>query len=191
MHDDTADVLLEEMNHRFFNSLQTICSASNAFLTDLGTQRDQVVQRFQERIASLAAIHRLLARADEADGGELPSAFGSLCFELATSFDVDPRSLVVRVSPVRLGTARLRLLLMLAAELVLNALKHGLVDVDHRAWVELEPLSDGASRLRVINQTPREAPSGRPFVALRLAAALGGTMSVSWKNGCAVEVVFA
>lgn len=188
--DDATDVLMAEMSHRFCNSLQIICSASNALLSNADDLRSDLVEQFQQRIASLAVVHRILAYPGQCDGTKLIEQCRRLCDALVASQGCPAPTVSLRAMPISLSAGQQRLMLMLLSELVLNALKHGIIDAAHGLRVRIEILTPDHVRVRVRNFVGHERDCFRPGMACRLAAMLGGVLAIRSGSNCEVEVTF-
>ena len=176
-----ADLVLEELNHRFLNSLQIIATLAAVSPRDgpVAPAIGAKLTRLRGTIGALGRLHRLLARPAPPfeDGcieacGALTEAFGR-CVSLTVDVEDEPDD-----------PALSRGMLLLLTELVTNALKHGRGERlglavslarERRGW-----------RLRVESDAPGRP--GRPKVATALAEWLGGELSVVTDAGFAVSV---
>lgn len=177
----SADLVLEELNHRFLNSLQIIATLAAVSPRDgpVAPAVGAKLSRLVGAIGALGQLHRLLARpAPPFEDGcaevcaALTEAFGR---RVLLSMEVEDAPEDPRLS---------RGLLLLLTELVTNALKHGRGEV-LRLSVSLSRESRGW-RLRVASDAPGQP--GRPRVATALAEWLGGELSVVTDAGFAVSV---
>ena len=174
-------VVLDELNHRFLNSLQVIATLA---AVDLRGEAEHTViaklSNLRSCIGAFGRLHRMLA---------LPTAwpFEDACSEICGALTEAlgrPLALSLEVEAEPDDPALSRGLLLLLTELITNALKHARVEPlavrvrlrrEHRGW-----------RLRVDSNT-RGHPT-RPRVAAALAEWLGGELSVVTDAGLAISV---
>ena len=178
-HDTSAeleDILLREMHHRFYNSLQVISSMASRMLRELPLGPIRVgIEDIQDRISILAQLHRLLAEPLVREGG-LGLACEELCANLLLAFGRNDARLTFAVDRHPTPPMQARGIMLLVVELVTNALKHGAVDSD--IMVSLERWQQG-SLLIVRSETDKAVAACRPGIAAKLVESMGGTLSVT------------
>jgi two-component sensor histidine kinase len=181
------DVLLLELHHRFYNSLQILSAMTR------GLVRSQVdsaplhadAQRIQDRIAMLADLHRLLADPLRCSAS-LPAVCRDICERLQATFDRPDMRVTLSIARIEPATAPARGLILLLVELLTNAFKHGAKD--GALAVRLVAAKRGY-RLVVHNLGPGRTIATLPRVATELAHCLGGTLAIDASNGYEVRVI--
>jgi two-component system, sensor histidine kinase PdtaS len=120
------DILLQELNHRFANSLQIIASIlmQSARTINSDETRNHLHDAHQ-RVMSMAALQRQLAGSKRGDV-ELRPFFSTLCDSITASMihDRDQLSLVVAVDDSITAANTSASLGLITTELIINALKH-------------------------------------------------------------------
>lgn len=176
------ELVLEELNHRFLNSLQII--ASLAHMQPQETASAPAVRermgRLRDCISALGRLHRHLARPVMMP---FEDAAAEICGAVAEAFG-RPVQVSVSVDQEPADVSLSRGLQLMLAELMTNAVKHSRAE---RLSVGIELLQtwDGWV-LRVGSNT--QATSGTPRVAAALATWLGGELTVDRGQGFAVTV---
>ena len=182
------EVVLTELHHRFYNSLQVISSLAGGLMRSDLQPADQrrAAAELQQRVAVIGGLHRLLA---QPQGGDLKPVCDDLCRTLASAFAREDARISVSVRCTATDASTARGLLLMVAELVTNAMKHTLpefplsIDVDLTGRIEayeLKVISAGVGR--------GAAPPGRPRVASELAELFGGSLAVETDRPYAVRV---
>ena len=185
---DTAALMLGEAMHRYSNSLQIIVSMTNQILRS--DVRDAHVREglysLQERVSLFAAISRSLSGPF---GPEMATmvAIHRLCTDLAACFDRHDTEVCVAVEGGIETPDDCRIAVLLIAELMTNALKHGCAA--RPLSIRLDLLTrDAGSRLVFHSNTPPRHATVRPRIAAGLAEAVGGSLiSVGNDSGFEVE----
>lgn len=184
----TEEVLLTELHHRFYNSLQVISSLAGRLMRiDLPpADRQQVAAELQERVATVGGLHRLLGRPQ---GGDLAPVCVELCRALASAYSREDARIDLFVQCPPVGAAAARGILLMLSELVTNAMKHTVADFPLSITVELLGKID-AYELSVVSagRSRVDEPSRRPRVASELAEMLGGVLAVETACPYAVRV---
>ena len=188
------DFVLQELSHRFFNSLQVIDSLLAAALREPADEDDARyrLQAIRSRVLLIAKLHRRVAR-ERAFGELLESHCRDVCIDLVRCFGREDVTPWLEISEVNLSMAREQQLVQLIVELVSNSLKHSRSDGYGIIWVDLNPCGEGLLELNVRDNgasvPPLEFPSP-PRIAHALALRLGGALSVAAGDGFAVRVRF-
>jgi two-component sensor histidine kinase len=188
------DFVLQELSHRFFNSLQVIDSLLAAALRAPADEDDARyrLQAIRSRVLLIAKLHRRVAR-ERAFGELLESHCRDVCIDLVRCFGREDVTPWLEISEVNLSMAREQQLVQLIVELVSNSLKHSRSDGYGIIWVDLNPCGEGLLELNVRDNgasvPPLEFPSP-PRIAHALALRLGGALSVAAGDGFAVRVRF-
>lgn len=135
-------ILLQEVQHRTANSLQIIASILMQGVRKVGSDESRNHLRdAHQRIMSVAAVQRQLARSDLGDV-ELRGYFTDLCRSIGDSMIRDHYQLTLNVTvDDSIASSRTSVSLgLIVTELVINALKHafpddreGRIDVDYRS----------------------------------------------------------
>lgn len=119
--------LLREVNHRVANSLQLVSAFVHMQAAAIDDETAKAaLNDTQSRIAAIAQVHRRLYSADDVEAVEMESYLGALVEELQSTWSTPaaPRSLVLKVDPVRMLTDRAVSLGVIVNELVTNACKY-------------------------------------------------------------------
>lgn len=174
-------LVLDELNHRFLNSLQIISTLAAVSAADCDPECSaHRSQRLRDCIGALARLHRMLA------GSEwTPFADGcvEVCRALTDAFG-RPVSLDVHVDEEPDDASLSHGLLLVMAELMTNALKHAGAE----PLIVAVTLSRSAWGWSLLVDSNTLGQSGRPRIAHALAAWLGGDLSVDAREGFAVSV---
>jgi two-component sensor histidine kinase len=176
------DVLLQEMHHRFFNSIQVIGSLAERLETGLtspsGHQAE--IDRLHDRIGSVARFNRTLSQA-MTNGPNLEMLCMEVCADLIQVFECLGAEVTIRVEDLQMQPWRQRLLLLLLSELITNALKHAQYKQGLALRIEIERQTATWVMLRVVNNSVRDplGPSSSPRIATALASSLGGSLQKS------------
>jgi PAS domain S-box-containing protein len=142
------EMLLQEMQHRFANSLQIIASM---LLLKARTARSAEIrlhlQDAHQRVMSVAAVQQQLQATEQSEPIEVGSYLSRLCNTLAASMIADnrPISLKVEAGAGTVVSSEAVSIGLITVELVINALKHGFsgcnggeilvkYDVDRTDW---------------------------------------------------------
>jgi two-component sensor histidine kinase len=141
--------MLQEMNHRVRNNLQTVAGLLSMQLRRLSPESEAAtaIRESIARIQSMAAVHDLMVRGDVESTSiyELARqvAEAAISTLLKPGFDlklaIDPEE----AEHIRIGSHEATLLALLLNELVSNAILHGFANVDSgelqiRAWLDHE-----------------------------------------------------
>ena len=177
--EDRSAFMLGEALHRFSNHLQLIVSAFNAILRD--SEGEARVRKglasLQGRVSLMARVNRMLSGPFGPDATSA-EALEQLCAALAAAFDRHDVDVGVSVVGAVATPEARRTVLLLAAELMTNALKHGGPGRPLRARLDIDA-TGRELRLRFASDTPAERAGLRPRMAAELAAAVGGVLSVA------------
>ncbi|WP_342076979.1 sensor histidine kinase [Yoonia sp. SS1-5] len=156
------NVLIKEVHHRVKNNLQLISSIMNMQIRE--AQHDEtksVLSRLQDRIISLATIHKDLYQSQNGgmvDAGALVADIVEKTLEMAVS-DRDAITVETSIDPVLLFPDQAVPLSLLAAEGMTNAMKYLSVSSAEKPWLHASLRQTGTS------------------CTLTLANAIGGTTS--------------
>jgi len=187
------DVVLEEMNHRWFNALQVLSFSVQSLRRPDGSRAtlDERLARIDFQFCAMAALHRRLARPPD-HRQTLETYCQALCIDLLLAFgreEIRPRVMMrdVAVSPataVRIGA--------LVVELLTNALKHGRAPAEGGAvWIDLRRLKDGRLELTAADSfSAPAAEAERPRMIEGLVGLLGGDLSVQTETGYMTRIRF-
>lgn len=173
---DMHQVLIAELHHRFYNSLQVISSLAGGMMrvdfTPDACRR--AAEDIQGRVAVLAQLHRMLSKPH---GAAIERSCRSLCRILATAFAREDTKFGMTFEPRQMEPGEAQGLMLLLAELVTNAMKHmrseAALRIDihlsmHRSGYDLSVSSDSAPPCGCCIREPR--------IASQLARKLGGTL---------------
>jgi two-component sensor histidine kinase len=191
-------VLLRELHHRVKNNLQLISSMLNMQLrraTDRATATE--LRTLQDRITSLAAIHRGLWQAPSLTRVRIDTLIG----DLGAAHDPPrgPRTVETALDPAILGPDEAAALAMLAAEAIGTAARHvaqsGLPGPVSVSLSRPEGPESGPLHLSVTHPLSEESPDngtstgdadiGRAMIGA-FAAQLGGAFGIDDHDGAQV-----
>jgi two-component sensor histidine kinase len=145
----TKSVLLQEMNHRVRNNLQTVAGLLQMQLRRMqpDSKAAKAVRESVARIQSMAVVHDLMTSGDVESTSIYDLARKIADAELST-FSNAEKELKITVEPeeaesIRIGSYEATLLALLLNELLSNAILHGFESresgtITIRAWVERE-----------------------------------------------------
>jgi len=182
------DILLKEVHHRVKNNLQLIASILNMQLRSIDApEAIRVLRRVQDRVMSLATIHKSLYAGDQVDSvladtllREIINSVLNVGVPGGMRLDTE-----IRLDPVELDPDQAVPLSLLVTEAVTNAVKYAAADGQEtpRLTVTLTEADHGQVTLRVRNskgatQMTDSAASGGTGLGNRLITAfvsqLGG-----------------
>jgi len=161
---EEKSMLVREIHHRVKNNLQMIVSLLN--LQSRHTDQPQVLAAFEEtqaRVRAIAHIHEQLYASDDLSEVEIGSYISSLARELVALHATDAVG-------IKLGIETVKLVLhvetaipvaLIANELMLNSLKHGLKSGSGELKVALQ-FNDSGVQLRVEDSGPGFPPGFDP-----------------------------
>jgi two-component sensor histidine kinase len=185
------DVVLEELNHRWFNSLQ-ILSGSLHSLADTSPDalRDRL-GRMDLQIQAMAALHRRLARSP-GQHQTLEAYCQALCIDVLVAFGREEITPWVRMCDVDVSPAVAICIGALVVELLTNALKHGRAPAEGgTVWISMKRLTDGRLELAAADSFP--APTTRPLrprMVEGLVGRLRGELSIQMDTGYMTRIRF-
>jgi len=195
---DLHQQLFRELQHRVSNNLAFVGSLlklkqKDALRDPAGAVR--MLEEAEDRIHILGRIHRKLYAAEAAER-PLTDYFREFVGEMITSAGARNVDHDIVMAQVALGIEQRTTLSMLVAELVTNALKHG-VPGGGTVGVGLVRL-DARTCLLTVRDTGPGYPGGSPAsdrlgikIIQGLAAQLGGTLAFRNENGAVAELRFA
>lgn len=184
---DMHEVLLIELHHRFYNSLQVISSLAGRLTRGETSDVSKLAAaELQDRIGVLADLHRLLA---EPHGDDLDVSCERLCRTLASAYDRRDVNLKMSLQTAPMSAGVCRGLMLMLAELMTNALKHAPSEIP----LDLEIILRGSCQgydLAVRSPSPegRSASAMPPRIASQLAARFGGVLTADTRDGYNVHV---
>ncbi len=172
-------LLLKEVHHRVKNNLQLIASILNLQMRRLRDDRTRrVLQNVQDRVISLATIHRNLYQSDEISALRADHLLDELLRHL---FSIGAEAsggaeLQTDLAPVTLEADQLVPLSLLLTEAVTNALKYA-GRQGGGAWVRVELQAEaGEVTLRVTNSIPGDGDDGAASDGDISSTGLGGEL---------------
>ncbi len=158
----TKSAMLQEMNHRVRNNLQTVAGLLSMQLRRMKPEGEaaKAVRESVARIQSMAAVHDLMTSGDVESTSVYELARKVAEAEVAT-FNMPDFDLAINIEPdeaehIRIGSHDATLLALLLNELISNAILHGFEGLERgkisvRAW--LAP-GNAAGESRTANQSP-------------------------------------
>ncbi|MBB3992453.1 two-component sensor histidine kinase [Sulfitobacter undariae] len=181
------NILLKEVHHRVKNNLQLISSIMSMQIRQAPTEANRkVLQRLQDRILSLATVHKSLYQDDEmsrVDAGILLREIvsQSLAVGLPPNANVDIKE---DYDNIMIGADDAAPMSLLVSEAVTNALKYISADTGgaKRIVVSLKKTAAETAQLRVENTLGDVVPESGTGLGSRLIQAftrqLGGTLEI-------------
>jgi PAS domain S-box-containing protein len=198
------DMLLHEMRHRVYNSLQII--ASILFIkskTATSKEARQELEDAHRRVLSVATVQKHIQAASRADLIDIAPYLKKLCNSLAVSMIGDDKaiSLEVRSDEATVSSAEAVSIGLIVTELVINALKYAFPKgyPDARVLVTYEiaganwrlVISDNGIGKAVDETTPVKGGLGTALVTA-LASQLGSKIETeNSRHGFKVSVTFS
>lgn len=186
--DELHEVLLIELHHRFYNSLQVISSLAGGLIREnaSGSTSRRTALELQNRIAVIARLHRLLA---EPQSEDLNQSCETLCRTLASAYDRCDLALQLSLPAVPMSSGHCRGFMLMLAELITNALKHAPADRPLKLEIELTSTTRGYE-LAVRNSGAHVASgcATAPRVGSQLASRFGGVLTADAHDGYNVRV---
>jgi two-component sensor histidine kinase len=193
------ELLLKEINHRVKNSLNMVTSMLSLQIgKDAGTELQQQLQEAANRVSAIARAHERLYQNDDIEVLELGGYLRDVCKDL----NLSSTHCTVEVSVaggVRIATDRAIPFVLLATELVTNAVKYAYPDRENgKVYVSLTRKGDDHVVLTVaddgIGLRPGFDQTETKSLGMRMVRAftgqLGGTLSVRDRQpGCEFVLV--
>lgn len=194
------NILLKEVHHRVKNNLQLISSIMNMQIRQAPTEANKrVLQRLQDRILSLATVHKSLYQDNEmarVDAGILLREIVARSLEIGMGPNAGV-DVTEEYDSILIGPDDAAPLSLLASEAVTNALKYVPQQSKQRAKIIVSLKYSGAERatLRIVNTLGGEPPETGTGLGSKLIMAftrqLNGTLSVKEEDGLyALELDF-
>ncbi|MDC0135896.1 sensor histidine kinase [Sulfitobacter sp.] len=186
------NMLLKEVHHRVKNNLQLISSIMNMQIRQAPTEANKrVLQRLQDRILSLATVHKSLYQDNEmsrVDAGILLREIVARSLEVGmeTNAGID---VIEDYDSILIGPDDAAPLSLLTSEAVTNALKYVPRSTGKKSKIEvsLKLTEPERARLRIANTaggTPPEEGTGLGSrLILAFSRQLNGTLDVSEEDG--------
>ncbi|MDP3339157.1 sensor histidine kinase [Frigidibacter sp.] len=179
-------VLLKEIHHRVKNNLQLIASIMNMQIRQVkepGARR--VLKSVQDRVASLATIHRNLYQAETLSAVQADQLLGDIVSQM-TMMSVAPGSnLDIRTdfAPVTLYPDQAVPVSLLATEALTNAVKYSSApEGGGQCWIRLSlrDEKDGTATLEIVNSqgagVPDRVEGDPPGIGTKLINAFAGQL---------------
>lgn len=158
-------VLLKEVHHRVKNNLQLIASIMNMQVRRVHEPAArQVLRSVQERVMSLATIHRSLYQAERLSAVPADSLLGEIVGQMLVLGSGPGSNIEVKTdfAPVTLEPDQAVPLALLLTEALTNALKYIGRPPSGQPWIRLTLVeeTDGSARLEVVNSCGPPLPGG-------------------------------
>ena len=131
---DEKDTLLREIHHRVKNNLQVISALLTLQSTHLkDAQAKTALQEGQDRVQSMALIHKDLYQHDNLKGVNTKDYFVQLIDNLLRSYKIDESKvqLVIDIQEINLDVDSMIPMGLMVNELISNALKHAFHNTDN------------------------------------------------------------
>lgn len=157
------EILLKEVHHRVKNNLQLIASILNMQLRAIASEdAKNVLRRVQDRVMSLATIHKLLYAETQVEFVRADILLTEIINSAVNVGSARESALETRISlePIDLDPDRAVPLSLLVTEAVTNALKNVGTGKDQERYIEvnLKQPTPGIVELGIVNSC---APAGR------------------------------
>lgn len=185
---DLHAALIDELHHRFYNSLQVISSLAGGLLRkDLAApdHRHRALE-LQERVVVIGELYRLLS---EKHGTHLERSCEQLCDAVALTFARKDVSFRLSIGSGSIDAQNADGMLLILTELITNAMKHSVACAPVLIEVDLAIHGNGGYNLAVTS--PGDGRRGAvkvPRIASQLALGLGGVLTVESKCKHVVHV---
>jgi two-component sensor histidine kinase len=178
---EPTQLLIAEMNHRWFNGLQVIqaslhqCSLQAASPAALRRS----LAAISTQVQAMAALHRRLSGLTRVGEG-LERHCRALCMDLALAFGRTDVLLNVAMVEAGLSIRSEHRLALIVVELMTNALKHGRPPTSGGVvWIQLRFFGEAELELVVAdNFEPPAADPPMPAIVAALVEDLGGDLRV-------------
>lgn len=178
-------VLLKEIHHRVKNNLQLIASIMNMQIRQVqepGARR--VLKSVQDRVASLATIHRNLYQAETLSAVQADKLLGDIVSQMMVMSVAPGSNLNIETdfAPVTLYPDQAVPVSLLATEALTNAVKYASPPVGGgQSWIRLtlRDEKDGTATLEIVNSQgsdTAERESDLPGIGSKLISAFAGQL---------------
>ena len=142
---EEKNVLLREIHHRVKNNLQVISALlelQTKYVTDEGTVA--ALRRGQDRVESMALIHKDLYQHDNLSGVNTKIYFEKLTSNLLESYQVEDGKISIEtdIEPLLLDVDTMVPVGLLINELISNAIKHAFDSKGGKVFIKLEEKND-------------------------------------------------
>ena len=173
------DVLIKEVHHRVKNNLQLMSSILNMQARNApSTDTRDALRKVQDRLTSLAAVHRGLYETPQVSQVRVDRLLNDLLGQLATLGEggAVPLEVDLQLEPVTLVPDQAGPLAMMAAEAFTNALKYATAGKDGRCHI----------RVRL-----RPDPSGPDMVLFEVSNTVSDKVSADTEQGLGLKLIQA
>jgi two-component sensor histidine kinase len=187
------DVVLEELNHRWFNTLQGLSSSLQSLRHPSASAEpfEDRLTRIDLQIQGMAALHRRLAR-PPGQHQTLEAYCRALCNDVLLASAREEITPWVGMCDVAVSPATAVIVGALVVELMTNALKHGRAPAAGGAvWISMKRLDDGRLQLTAADSFPAPVYEPvRPRVIEGLVGRLRGELSIRTETGYITRIRF-
>ncbi len=173
------DVLIKEVHHRVKNNLQLMSSILNMQARNApSTDTRNALRKVQDRLTSLAAVHRGLYETPQVSQVRVDVLLGDLLGQLATLGEggAVPLDVDFQLEPVTLVPDQAGPLAMMAAESFTNALKYATAGKDGRCHIRVRLHPD---------------PSGPDMVMFEVGNTVKDKVSADTEQGLGLKLIQA
>ncbi|MCA0943277.1 sensor histidine kinase [Salipiger pacificus] len=204
-------ILLKEVHHRVKNNLQLISSIMNMQIRQSRNDETRaILQRLQDRVRSLATIHRNLYQTEDLGHVNAGNLLKDLVGQMEQMSEVSGRrvNLTIAADDIEAVPDQAVPLSLLTAEAMTNAMKYAGPGADGvtRVSIRLARLTRGRAELEVINSARKDAPGEAAAqrapgeiaglgskLMQAFATQLGGTLEQDWTEAgdYRVHIIFA
>lgn len=162
-------VLLREVHHRVKNNLQLIASIMNMQMRQVQEpDARRVLKSVQDRVASLATIHRNLYQAEMLASVRADRLLGDIVNQMSILSGVPGQEVAIETAfdPIALNPDQSVPVALLATEALTNAIKYSVpnpADGKRHLHLSLKDRGDSMAELRILNSTgPDAGAAGTP-----------------------------
>ncbi|MGR3509081.1 MAG: sensor histidine kinase [Sulfitobacter sp.] len=147
------NILLKEVHHRVKNNLQLISSIMNMQIRQASTQdAKRVLQRLQDRILSLATVHKSLYQNDSltrVDGGALTNEIVNQLLSVGLPSGSGVK-IIQHYEAIQLDPDDAAPLTLLVSEAITNAMKYVALGEDANSFIDVNLAYTGAESAKLI-----------------------------------------
>ena len=173
-------VLLREVHHRVKNNLQLIASIMNMQIRRVKEPSARaVLKSMQDRVMSLATIHRSLYTAERLSAVPVDELLAEICNQMIVLGGVPGQNIAVDTSfsPITLYPDQAVPLALLATEAVTNAMKYVGIPDEGAASIRVTLATEGEERARfTVENTTGRPPPGQNQETVPLSTGLGSQL---------------
>lgn len=128
---DEKDILIKEIHHRVKNNLQIIKSLVRLQLAVSENQEaNEILSEFEQRVSSMALVHEELYKSKDLTKVKVKHYLTELVTNLIHTYSIKKVDTDINIESITFGIDTVVPLGLLVNEIISNALKHGIKDID-------------------------------------------------------------